>query len=76
MATELAKAYVQIIPSAQGISGGIADAMNGEALKAGQSSGKTFSSAFGGGVSKGLAAIGGAASLAATGLTAVGTSIV
>ena len=76
MATELAKAYVQIIPSAEGISGNLSNILGGEAQKAGASSGKTFSSAFSGGVSKGLAAIGGAATLAATGITAVGTSIV
>ena len=34
MATELAKAYVQIVPSAQGIQGAISDVMNGEALEA------------------------------------------
>lgn len=76
MATELAKAYVQIIPSAQGISGGIESAMNGEALKAGKSSGTTFSNAFSGGVSKGLKVVGGAATMAAAGLAAIGTTLV
>lgn len=37
--TELAKAYVQIIPSAQGISGSISNVLNGEASAAGDSAG-------------------------------------
>ena len=76
MATELAKAYVQIIPSAEGISANLSSLMNNEAQKAGSSSGKTFSSSFGLGIQKGMAAIGGAATMAAAGLTAVGSSIV
>ena len=39
MATELGKAYVQIIPSAQGISGSISQAIGGEATSAGKSAG-------------------------------------
>lgn len=39
MATELAKAYVQIIPSAKGIKGAISEALGGEAGEAGDSSG-------------------------------------
>ena len=39
MATELAKAYVQIIPSAKGISGSISQAIGGEAASAGKSAG-------------------------------------
>lgn len=42
--TELAKAYVQIIPSAQGISGSISNVLNGEASAAGDSAGKTVGS--------------------------------
>lgn len=41
MATELAKAYVQIIPSAEGIKGKITEALGGEASSAGDSAGKT-----------------------------------
>ena len=48
MATELAKAYVQIIPSAEGIKGKLSDIMNSEAASAGKSSGSAFSSAMGG----------------------------
>ena len=76
MATELAKAYVQIIPSAEGISGNISSILNGEASKAGASSGKAYSSSFGSGIKKGLSVVGGAAAAAATGLAAVGKSIV
>lgn len=39
MATELGKAYVQIIPSAKGISGKITSALKGESKTAGTSSG-------------------------------------
>lgn len=40
--TELAKAYVQIIPSAEGIKGKIAEALGGEAETAGDAAGKSF----------------------------------
>ncbi|MBQ9270420.1 MAG: phage tail tape measure protein [Oscillospiraceae bacterium] len=46
MATELAKAYVQIIPSARGISGSISEAVGGEASAAGTNSGNAFAGAF------------------------------
>ena len=42
MATELAKAYVQIIPSAEGIKGSITEALGGEASAAGNSSGRSL----------------------------------
>ena len=41
---ELAKAYVQIIPSAEGIKGKISEVMGGEASSAGNSSGQTLGS--------------------------------
>lgn len=44
MATELAKAYVQIIPSARGIQGSITKALGGEAGSAGTSAGQTLGS--------------------------------
>lgn len=44
MATELAKAYVQIVPSARGIQGSITQAIGGEAASAGTSAGQTFGS--------------------------------
>lgn len=40
--SELAKAYVQIIPSAQGISGSISDVLSGESKDAGEKSGKSI----------------------------------
>lgn len=40
MATELAKAYVQIVPSAQGITGSIRSVLDPEAQSAGQASGQ------------------------------------
>ena len=58
MATELAKAYVQIIPSAQGISGKISQALSGEAAAAGKSAGNSIVSGIGGIVAKGIAALG------------------
>lgn len=39
MATDLGKAYVQIVPSAKGISGSISSALGGEATNAGKSAG-------------------------------------
>ena len=48
----IAEAYVQIIPSAEGISGKISSALNNEAENAGASSGGKFSSAFSNGLKK------------------------
>ena len=58
MATELAKAYVQIIPSAQGIQGQISNVMNGESADAGESGGKSFASSFGSAAKKAIAGLG------------------
>lgn len=46
MATELGKAYVQIIPSAKGITGMIQKEMSGEVASAGVSSGKSLGSSL------------------------------
>lgn len=46
MATELAKAYVQIIPSAQGITGKLTEVLGGEADRAGTSAGTSFAGRF------------------------------
>ena len=59
MATELAKAYVQIIPSAEGISGSLSNVLGGEATAAGKAAGGKFSSAMGGVLKTGAAAIAG-----------------
>ncbi|WP_455258359.1 phage tail protein [Peptoniphilus asaccharolyticus] len=58
MATELGKAYVQIIPSAQGISGKISSLLKGESKSAGESSGQTLGTSL---VSKLKGVIAGAA---------------
>lgn len=50
MATELGKAYVQIIPSAQGISGSISQALGGEAASAGKSAGLNIAGAIKGAI--------------------------
>ena len=42
--TELGKAYVQIMPSAQGISGSISNVLNGESASAGEKAGSTIGS--------------------------------
>lgn len=47
MATELAKAYVQIVPSAQGITGSISSVLGPEGTAAGESAGSKAASAFG-----------------------------
>ena len=47
MATELAKAYVQIVPSAEGITGSLTSALSGEAESAGHSSGETLAKSLG-----------------------------
>lgn len=46
MATEIAKAYVQIIPSARGISSGIEEALDGEMRTSSKKSASTFSTGF------------------------------
>lgn len=46
MATELGSAYVQIVPSMQGISGSISRLMSGESASAGMEAGSNFGSSF------------------------------
>lgn len=58
MATELGKAYVQIIPSAKGISGMIQKEMGGEVASAGVSAGESLGSKMIGAVSGIIAAAG------------------
>lgn len=54
----LASAYVQIIPSADGISGKLAEVMGGEAASAGKISGKSLGSALVGSLTKVVASVG------------------
>lgn len=58
MATELAKAYVQIVPSAQGLTGSLTSLMSGEGSAAGDAAGKKAGSAFGATLKKTLVGIG------------------
>ena len=55
---DIAKAYVQIIPSAEGIKGKLEETLGGEAESAGKSAGGKFSKIFGGVAKAGLAALG------------------
>lgn len=66
MATELAKAYVQIVPSARGIQGSITRALGGEASAAGNAAGQSFGSNMIGTIKGALAAAGIGAALTAT----------
>lgn len=65
--TNIAKAYVQIIPSAQGMKGNLENLFGGEAEDAGKSAGGKFSAAFGKVLQVGAAAV----SAAAAGIGAV-----
>ena len=55
---DIAKAYVQIIPSAEGIKGKLEETLGGEAESAGKAAGGKFSKIFGGVAKAGLAALG------------------
>ena len=65
MATELGKAYVQIIPSAKGIGGSISSALSGEAESAGKSAGISIA----GGIGTALKSATGIVAAGATALT-------
>ena len=72
----LGQAYVQIVPSADGISSSISDVLSGPANKAGQSAGSTFGSSFGSKMKSGLLMAGaGIAAFGATAGVALGKSI-
>lgn len=72
MATELAKAYVQIIPTAKGIKAALENELGGAADSAGKSAGGKFAAGFG-------KLLGGAGKVAvaglAAGVTAAGTAV-
>lgn len=61
MANSIATAYVQIIPTTDGIKGQLTQLMNQEGGKAGESSGKSFAQKFGQKLGGGLGAVGKAA---------------
>ena len=54
--SDIAKAYVQIIPSAEGIQGSLTNLLSGEAESAGKKSGGLFGNAFSGAVKGGISA--------------------
>ncbi|MDY6064959.1 MAG: phage tail protein [Finegoldia sp.] len=58
MAGDLGKAYVQIVPSAKGISGSISSVLNGESVSAGKSSGSLIGSGIVSTVKKAVVALG------------------
>ena len=66
---ELATAYVQIVPSAEGIEGKITEALEKEAGSAGDKAGQKSSKSFGASLAKGIAA--GSAVVAAAGASMV-----
>ena len=74
--TDIAKAYVQIIPSADGISGQLSELMGGEAEKAGKKTGSKLASGIGKVLKIGGAAIAAGVSAAATGVAALAKSAV
>ena len=68
MATELAQAYVQIVPSAEGIKGKIGEALGDEPEKAGKEAGEKAGHSFGASLAKGIAAVAATLTAAAVGL--------
>lgn len=74
--TDIAKAYVQIIPSADGIQGNLEKLMGGEADSAGKSAGSKFGNAFSGALKTGGKIIAGmgAAATALTGTLIAGAN--
>lgn len=71
MASEIAKAYVQIMPSAKGVQGSISKVLGGEASSAGHSAGESFGGNLIGKV-KGIIAAAGLGKALASTLTAGG----
>ena len=61
MATELAKAYVQILPTAEGLKGNLSNVLDSEAVSAGKSAGSKMSAAMGTALKIGGAAVAAAA---------------
>lgn len=59
MAQNIGQAYVQIVPSSDGISGSIEKVLGGEAASAGQKTGATLAKGIGGALAGGAAAVAG-----------------
>lgn len=66
--SDIGKAYVQIIPTAEGIKGKLSDMLEGEASDAGEKSGGAFSKGMG-------KALGGLAKVSAASMAAAGTAV-
>lgn len=66
---ELATAYVQIVPSAEGIEGKITEALEKETGSAGEKAGKSLSSSLVKGIATGAAAVGAAAASLVSSIT-------
>ena len=73
---ELGKAYVQIVPSAEGIKGSIENVLDDEAEEAGASAGSKASGKFGKALSTGLKVAGAGIAAAAAGVGAIGKQAV
>lgn len=69
MSNAIASAYVQIVPTADGIQGQLSGILDGEATKAGASAGSKLSGALGGAVKTGIGAV------AALGTAAIGAGV-
>ena len=76
MPSNLGKAYVQIVPSAQGISGSISQVLGGESEAAGKKAGSTIATGIGGVLKTSAAVIGAGLAAAATGAMALVKSAV
>ena len=76
MSTELAKAYVQIVPTAKGIKGSLENMLGGEADVAGTKAGKSFASKFGSAMGTVGKLAGAGIAAAATGVAALGKQAV
>lgn len=74
--TQIAKAYVQIIPSAKGIKNSLKSIMDSEAQSAGKSSGGIFSNAFSGVVSSAAGFVKTAAGITTAAVGAATTGVV
>ena len=76
MPSNIGKAYVQIVPSAQGIRGSISSILSGESESAGKSAGSSIASGIGGVLKTSAAVVGAGLAAATTGAMALVKSAV
>ena len=74
--TTLGKAWVQIVPSAKGISGSISNLLGGEAQSAGVSAGTSFGNSMAGAIKGVISAAGIGAATASAAVAAFGVDAV